>query len=213
MAKDIYGLSLRDIVPSSIADDPQVRAIIDALDPELKSVSFDTREALIYSRIDELPESAIDLLAWQFHVDFYEPGYTSLDVKRGLVKTSILVHKRKGTQWAVQELCDIVFGDTRVSPWFEYGGEPYHFNISIDATLPTREAWEKFFLALEVTKSVRDWLDAVEIRREATAELFYGLGSHTSGTVVMGLGHPEDSFLPLFAGIGVVITGTIDIFK
>ena len=211
MVKDIYGLSLRDIIPSSIASDPRIQAMIDALDPELQSVSFDTREALIYSRIDELPEDVIDLLAWQFHVDFYEPIGLPMEIKRGLVKTSILVHKRKGTKWAVEELCGIVFGDTRVRPWFEYGGQPYHFNISVDTTLPDQYAWEKFFLALDVTKSVRDWLDAIEIRRETTAEPYYGLGSVTSGMVDIGLGRPDYGRIPVYAGIGVTITGTIEI--
>ncbi|MDR1651861.1 MAG: phage tail protein I [Synergistaceae bacterium] len=213
MARDIYGISLRDVIPSSIASDPQIQAMIDALDPELQSVSLDTREALIYSRINELPEDVIDLLAWQFHVDFYEPMDLSLEIKRGLVKTAILVHKRKGTRWAVQELCGVVFGDTEVSPWFEYGGEPYHFNVSIDATLPSQDAWEKFFIALEVTKSVRDWLDAIEIRRGAAAELYYGLGSHTAGTVMIGLGTPDDSRLELCMGMGMTVTGVIDILQ
>lgn len=186
MAKDIYGLSLRDVIPSSIASDPQIQAMIKALDPELQSVSRDTREALIYSRIDELPEDVIDLLAWQFHVDFYEPAALPVEVKRRLVKTAIPVHRRKGTKWAVEELCGTIFGDTSVRPWFEYGGEPYHFNISIDTTLATQEAWEKFFLALEVTKSARDWLDEVEMRQRAELTLLHGAGSLSSGSVILG---------------------------
>jgi uncharacterized protein YoxC len=104
-------------------------------------------------------------------------------------------------------------GDTEVRPWFEYGGQPYHFNISIDATLPDRDAWEKFFLALDVTKSVRDWLDAIEIRRETTAELFYGLGTAASGTVDLGLGLPDEGCMTIYAGTGMMITGTIEIYQ
>ena len=48
MAKKIYELSLSDIIPPSIASDPQIQAMIAALDPELKSGSRDIREALIY---------------------------------------------------------------------------------------------------------------------------------------------------------------------
>jgi phage tail P2-like protein len=132
MARDIYGLSLRDIIPPSIASDPQVQAMMDALDPELRSVSFDTREALIYSRIDELPENVIDLLAWQFHVDFYEPMGLSLDVKRNLVKSSILVHCRKGTPWAVRRsLEDLGFSLIRLLEWWELGSEPHTFAAEV----------------------------------------------------------------------------------
>ena len=211
MVKDIYGLSLKDIIPPSIAPDPQVQAIIESLDPEQQSTVFDAKEALIYSRIDELPEDVIDRLAWQFHVDFYESVNENetlpIEIKRGLVKTSILVHRRKGTQWAVQELCDIVFGNTKVEPWYKYGGQPYHFNISIDATLPNQKAWEKFFLALEVTKSVRDWLDAIEIRRDAKTELRYGLGVLTSGTVTISYAANIESSSDICVFAGIVISG------
>lgn len=210
MAKEIYGLSLRDILPSSLAGDPQIESIIDALDPELQSVSFDTREALIYSRIDELPEDVIDLLAWQFHVDFYEPLGMALEIKRGLVKTAILVHKRKGTRWAVQELCDTVFGETKVEPWFEYGGEPYHFRVSTEGRFPSEDDWKKFFLALEVTKSVRDWLDSVQIERSADMEIVYGHGSCMGGYVT--LSHRVDGTAlenPLCLGIGSVLQGIV----
>ena len=63
MAKNLHDLSLQDILPSSIRDDYQVYAAAKALDPELQGVSRDIRETLILSRIDELPEAVIDLLA------------------------------------------------------------------------------------------------------------------------------------------------------
>ena len=44
-----------------------------AFDQHLQEVSRNIREAFIVSRIHELPENVIDLLAWQWHVDFYEP--------------------------------------------------------------------------------------------------------------------------------------------
>ena len=102
MAKNLHDLSLQDILPSSIRDDYQVYAAAKALDPELQGVSRDIREALILSRIDELPEAVIDLLAWQWHVDFYELART-LEMKRKAVKGSIRWHRKKGTVWAIRQ--------------------------------------------------------------------------------------------------------------
>ena len=65
MAKELEKISLRDIIPSSIAHDKNIQAIIKAIDPEFQKVSQDTREAFIISRVNELPENVIDLLAWQ----------------------------------------------------------------------------------------------------------------------------------------------------
>jgi P2-related tail formation protein len=170
MAKDIYSLSLRDIIPSSIASDAQVQAMIEALDPELQGVSFDTREALIYSRIDELPNALLDLLAWQWHVDFYEPERLSLESKRNLVKSSIPMHRKKGTKWAVEEVLRAIGIEPEITEWFEYGGEPYRFRVNgmIRRPLSPGETWggDTYSLARRAimeTKSERSWLDSLNL--------------------------------------------------
>jgi hypothetical protein len=170
MARNIYELSLRSVIPSSLAGDPQVQAMIDALDPELRSVSFDTRKALIYSQIDELPENVVDLLALQFHVDFYEPERLSLESKRNLVKSSILVHRRKGTKWAVEEILRSIGIEPEITEWFEYGGEPYTFRVNgmIRRPLSPGEMWggDTYSLARRAimeTKSERSWLESLNL--------------------------------------------------
>jgi P2-related tail formation protein len=92
---DLKSLKLEDILPSSITGDSQVNSAAHALDAELREVTADTREALIVSRIDELPENVLDLLAWQWHVDFYEPEKLPVALKRNLIKSSILWHRKK----------------------------------------------------------------------------------------------------------------------
>jgi phage tail P2-like protein len=208
--RDLYELKLADILPSSIASDPQVGAASEALDQELQSVSYDTREALIVSRIDELSEPVLDLLAWQWHVDFYEPTNNTLEVKRNLVKTSILAHMRKGTKWAVQGICSLVFGEMLVEPWYEYGGGPYWFRISTEVLFSSLAAWEKLFLALDATKSVRDGV-LVSIHRETNCKLYYGHGSLLSGRVTADLDYPKFFAKSIIGGIGSAIMGTIRI--
>ena len=66
---DIY---LIDLVPSSIANDAKIQALAEGADRELKAVQSAIPNVLILSRIDELPEEVIDLLGWQFHVDFWD---------------------------------------------------------------------------------------------------------------------------------------------
>ena len=100
MAKLIENLSLMDIAPPSITSDKNVQHIITAVDPELLSVSQAIREAFIISRINELPESVLDLLAWQWHVDFYELA-NSLEAKRAMVLKSISWHRKKGTRGSI----------------------------------------------------------------------------------------------------------------
>jgi phage tail P2-like protein len=127
--KNIYDLDLLDILPSSISDDENVVAMAKAIGPELQSVSRDTREALIISRIEELPEAVIDLLAWQWHVDFYRPELP-LSVKRRLVKGSVAWHRKKGTLWAVKKVLEDLGFKATVAEWFDLDSEPHTFSVT-----------------------------------------------------------------------------------
>lgn len=104
MSNRLDATSLRQVSPPSLLGDKTIDDAITSLDPQMKSVSHDIREALLLSRIDELPEPVVDLLAWQFHCDFYEPIPLPMDVKRKLVRDSIPWHRKKGTLWAINHL-------------------------------------------------------------------------------------------------------------
>ena len=167
MAKNLQNLSLLDISPGSIKADKAVNAAIKAIDPELKGVSQDISEAFIISRIDELPEALIDLLAAQWHVDFYEPEL-ALSVKRNLVKNSINWHKIKGTPCAVEQLVAALFNNCRVSEWFEYNGRRYFFQAKVDVgglnTLEIDSAdLARMRCMVNCGKSARSWLEFIAL--------------------------------------------------
>lgn len=187
---DLYSVLLEDILPDSILGDEKVAFAAKALNGELQAVSSSIFEALILSRIDELSEEAIDLLAWQFHVDFYDPAL-SLESKRNLVRSSILVHRRKGTPWAVKQVCNDAFGYAEITEWFDYGGEPYHFSILTEGRLIDDAAWKRFFKALDSAKNVRSWLDEITISRPLHLDLYYGMPELTKGTTSLTTRLPD----------------------
>lgn len=128
MAKTREDLSLFDLLPDSISGIREVQETAQALDQEFLSVSQAIREALILSRIDELPEPVIDRLAWQYHVDNYEPLILPIEQKREQVKYAIQIHRRKGTPWALkQELSNIGYPVELI----EDTGKPYIFDLSV----------------------------------------------------------------------------------
>ena len=128
MAKKLEVISLRDIIPRSIANDKNVKAIISAADPEFQKVSQDTREAFIISRISELPENVVDLLAWQWHVDSYEPDLP-IETKRELVLDSITWHRKKGTKASIESALKKLGFVPTIREWFEIGTKPHTFEV------------------------------------------------------------------------------------
>ena len=158
MAKIIHDLSLADIAPPSIKNDETVRNIISAVDPELLSVSDAISEAFIISRIRELPEPVLDLLAWQWHVDFYELAH-NIDAKRDMVLGSIQWHRKKGTRAAIISALEMVGVEAKFTAWYEEEenkNNPYTF--AIDAKL-TDDFWERV-----------DWTKPTQTIRRAILE-------------------------------------------
>lgn len=105
MPKKLSDISFFELLPGSIKKDPGISAAAASLDFEIQAVNSALEVPGLLSRLDELPEEALGLLAWQFHVDFWDDNSTP-EIKRGLIKDSIAWHKYKGTPWAVRQLLD-----------------------------------------------------------------------------------------------------------
>lgn len=167
--KDIYSIGIQDILPPSLKSDPDVAALAAAIEPELREISLGTRLPILLAMIDQLPEDVVDLLAWQFHVDFYEPNLP-LPIKRELVRNSIPWHRYKGTPYVVEQLVSTVFAKSRVEEWWEYSeGEPYHFRIVVGDAPYIR--FSNLMWAINTVKNVRSWLDYVIVELERTLKL------------------------------------------
>lgn len=192
---DLDVLRLLDILPARITD-KEMEALSYALDPELQEITDAITEAIIMPRIDELNEKLVDLLAWQLHVDFYEPLGLDLDVKRKLVKNSLIWHRYKGTKYALESMIRVLFfDDFSVDEWFEYDGRPYFFRIvsNVSFTGSAAELWARhreLFLAIWELKNERSWLDYIMFIKDVdpTPAIIVGLHKHA----VNHLHHPGE---------------------
>ena len=166
-------LSLLDILPENLLADEMVYAAAKAVDDELQQLIASCIEVLHLPRLDELPEEVVDLLAWEWHVDFYEPS-ADIATKRQLVRESIAWHRIKGTKAAVEKMAQTVFKGGVVTEWFEYGGEPYHFRIDL-LTAPniTQDDTARLLAVVNAAKNVRSVLDELRFRREAQNDIYY----------------------------------------
>lgn len=161
-----HGLTVENlmrVLPAVLARDKNAHAlaeaIAEALVAELESIDL----VRIYARIDELPEDLLDILAYDFKVDWWDGDYT-LEQKRKTLKDSWRVHRMMGTRAAVELATRAVFSTATVSEWFEYGGKPYYFRLSVDDTdiLVTDEGHQKLMDRINWFKSLRSRLEKIE---------------------------------------------------
>ncbi len=129
-------ISFRELLPISISHDANIQAACLSLDQELSKLRSCIETLSILPNITAASEEIVDLLALQFDVPHYEENLP-IDKKRELVKKAIAWHKKKGTVGAVEEIVSLIFGESTIEEWYEYGGAAHHFrittsNISVD---------------------------------------------------------------------------------
>lgn len=162
MNRGVSKESLMFAVPTAIRGDASAEALAEATAEVLADRTVELDRLRIISNIDNLEEHLLAILARDFKVDWWDPGY-SLEEKRRTVKSSWRVHKTLGTKAAVETAIRAIYPLTTVEEWFEYGGEPYHFRLNIDITSDSgdRERQRRVLDRLNFYKSLRSHLDSV----------------------------------------------------
>lgn len=161
-----HGLTAENLMrtlPAVLARDKNTHALAEAVAEAIVAELENIDLVRIYARIDELPEDLLDILAYDFKVDWWDGDYT-LAQKRQTLKDSWRVHRMMGTRAAVELAIRAVFSTATVSEWFEYGGKPYYFRLSVDDTsiLVTDEGHQKLMDRVNWFKSLRSRLEKIE---------------------------------------------------
>ncbi|MBI9112239.1 phage tail protein I [Maridesulfovibrio ferrireducens] len=209
----LLDFNFQDLLPSSITKDERIAASATVLDSQLKAVTAAIPQVLIYSRIDEFEEPLLSLLAWQFHVDHWEPHWP-LETKREAVKTSIKLHKKKGTPWAVRKAIEVATrAPAKVIEWFNYNGDPYKFKVAV--TRPITD-FEPVLLAVKSAKNVRSHLEAIEVPHNVEGKVYVAgvgrLGLNVTGYIYCNVQtSPTTLYAVGLARLAVPVSATLPI--
>ena len=161
MIQAIQQVRLLEILPPSIKQDAQLSAVAKSLESQLQRISAQAQLVLHLPRLNELGDEMLNVLAEQYHVDYFEPENMSLETKRALIRDSLLEHQIRGTKASVEHLLNKIMTWAKVSEWWEYGGEAYYFRVTMQGLKFTDEHAEKFFRIINSTKNVRSWLELI----------------------------------------------------
>ena len=63
---DLQNLNLIELLPTSIASDETIRNICNAIAEKLQTINEKAELVLLLPRLDQLPETLVDELAWQY---------------------------------------------------------------------------------------------------------------------------------------------------
>ena len=162
-----HGLTKENLLlnfPVALREDESAQALADVTARLLAGRTKEIERLTIYPAIELLDERLLDILAYDFKVDWWDPNY-SLEEKRRTLKGSWYVHKHMGTRAAVETAIRAIYPLTTVEEWFEYeGGKPYHFRLRINITSDSgdRERQRRVLERLNFYKNLRSHVDEVK---------------------------------------------------
>lgn len=175
MSKTVETVKMADLIPKTMADDPKILAICAGIDAADAYVTGAIRKTLVLADIDDLQSDAVDLLALEFHADYYNQELP-VETRRNLVKSSGFLHMFQGTPGSVERLTSIVLGDSFIQEWFEYGGAPYTFRLMTTNTDVTDDQFQEIVRMLTASVNVRSHMDGFYYYGIFTEPIYYGVG-------------------------------------
>jgi phage tail P2-like protein len=209
MNADNFMLSL----PAVLAEDENLNALARSISATLEARVKEIERINIYARIDELPEDLLDILAYDFKVDWWDYSLT-LTEKRKTLKRSWYVHKHMATPSAVTAALSAIYSETECEEWYEYGGEPYHYRLEM--TLPAEEIQstkhEKVLALLRFYKNLRSVLDRILYIVKTPIQHTLPVDSHV-GHGMMSTGLPEIPFDYGFAAEIIPVAGQMNMME
>lgn len=192
---DIRHDDLLRLLPRVLKEDKSFHAFAKVMAKHLRSIVDDVDCATIYARIDALPEELLDILAYDFKVDWWDYNY-SVEQKRQTLKDSFLVHKHLGTKFAVETAIRAIYPKTDVEEWFQYGGDPYTFRLLIDVSGilvdPTRHP--RVLELANYYKNLRSHLSSIEYTIEAKEAAVLRIGGQLCSVVKICIPEIADEF-------------------
>lgn len=138
---DFEDLDLSNLLPKEFSQDPSAHALIESMGEVLQYIHKKV------STIDPLvPEAGkrLDFTAGERRVDFYDEGVSD-ERKRELIRRSDDIHRKKGTPFAVETVLSTILEKSEVLEWFQYGGQPFRFKITIDTPIPDEKGLPNVF--------------------------------------------------------------------
>lgn len=167
--------SIEEILPANFKNEPEVRAISYAIQQQIRRLSAKMKAARVYVAIDEMENEALDLLALELGSQYYEESL-GIQEKREIVKNTLNWYMKSGTVSAVKELIEAVFGEGRVTEWFDFPAEeqvPGMFDVETESTL-TEDVLQEISEKIEKIKNVRSHLRYVKTIRRAKGNMKIG---------------------------------------
>lgn len=216
MSNDIYSDLFVDNLPESISWDSQVQSIGMVSDTQAVGLQAILPQLLVLCNIPNLPESTLDLLAFQYSVLFWSQLNTITDpvarlaAKRKMIANNFYYHAHLGTPQTVQDIVSTVYGPAVVQEWFLYGGLANHFRILLPAVVTTAQQAQMLSL-VTIVKRASQAMDGFFLYTGIPTNFYVAVGVVTQ--VWLFLPMPKQSVGIQYVNLGISVRANATVHR
>ena len=120
---------LLSVLPENLSQ-PETQALSAAIKSGLRDLQRYARAAPIYAAIKELPDEALNLLAVELRVQYYEPD-AKRSIREGMIKQTVAWYLRGGTGSVLSEYLGTLFQGGRLQEWYIYEENHIFLRLSL----------------------------------------------------------------------------------
>ena len=186
MNNNIKGADFTRALPVVISENKDIKALSVLIQEELRKTTNLIDKNKIFCAISELDEGTLDILAYDLNVLWYDFNY-SVEIKREVIKDCIKIYRKLGTPYAVKRALGNVFPDSTLKEWYETSGEPFTFEVEINASKSgaTKELQEMALDRIRYYKNLRSHLKKITYNLEDKFKVKVGAALTTAQNLII----------------------------
>lgn len=132
---DILNTKLIDLMPATLKSSQEIQWICESVQPEIDEI-IACIDKILFTRLNYLDDLTLDYLLVECNMA-NSPEMTLITTRQdkiNFIGNYIQLKKLKGTKAGIEHVFELLGLQAYVREWFEYGGEPYTFKITVPST-------------------------------------------------------------------------------
>ncbi len=169
-------MEIKNLLPPFLQNDIVANAYCVALTPIFDYMEQQAKDLLIYTNIENLNSEQLDLLAYGYGCYWYDPNLY-IEQKRDLLTNVKKVFKIAGTVKGLEDVVKSIFGESKISEWFEYDSQFPKFKIAVDnedATISQAKTFLNIINQVKNSRSILEKITFIKNSHQNTSVAYYG---------------------------------------
>lgn len=146
---------------------------------KVRAKCYDTMSSVLFwGDIENANPALLDAMAAELDCAFYSSDMP-VEQKRSIIASTFEYNSRIGTVSSITALLAAAFGNGKVEEWYDYGGDPYYFRLTVSSApnlSVSKTGYKLLESRLDKVKPKRAKLEGITFKRLIQNNIYVGIG-------------------------------------